>query len=55
MSGHGGLCSPDPEIRLVTWRAIALKHISAEMCLRLARFGFSDLALELLRQRGELP
>ena len=44
----------DPKARLATWRGIARKHISAEMCTRLARQGFEDLAAELMRQRGDL-
>src|SRR6516165_5634919 len=44
-----------PAARLAAWRALARKHISADMCARLTRLGFADLAIELLRQRGDLP
>ena len=44
---------PDPAVRLANWQAIARKHISVATCDRLARNGFAELAIELLRQRGE--
>jgi hypothetical protein len=53
MSGNDGLY--DPAVRLKNWHALAREHISAEMCTRLAHNGFPDLALELMRQRGDLP
>lgn len=53
MNGHFN-DDPDPAVRLANWYAIAREHISTEMCDRLARNGFPDLALELLRQRGDL-
>ena len=46
---------PDPSVRLAAWHGIARQHISVDMCDRLARNGFPDLALELLHQRGDLP
>ena len=45
---------PDPAVRLDKWHANARKHISADMCDRLARIGMSALALELMRQRGDI-
>jgi hypothetical protein len=45
---------PDPEPRLKAWHAIAREHISVEMCDRLARLGMPALALELMRQRGDV-
>ncbi|CPR10498.1 hypothetical protein BN971_01884 [Mycobacterium bohemicum DSM 44277] len=44
---------PDPTVRLANWHALARQHISADLCLRLARNGFSELAAELMRQRGD--
>jgi hypothetical protein len=46
---------PDPAVRLANWRNLCRRHISEEVCDRLARHGFADLALELLHQRGDLP
>ena len=45
---------PDPGARLEAWHALAREHISAEMCDRLARLGMPALALELMRQRGDV-
>ena len=45
---------PDPAVRLENWRNIARRHISAETCDRLARNGFPELAVELMRQRGDI-
>jgi hypothetical protein len=47
------LCVPDPDVRLHAWHHIARRHISRDMCMRLYRAGFEDLATELMRQRGE--
>jgi hypothetical protein len=49
-----GLADPDPAARLAFWRELARRHISAEMCDRLARADLPELALEPLRQRGDL-
>jgi hypothetical protein len=48
-------CDPDPAVRLANWHQRARRHISVEVCDRLARNEFPDLAFELLRQRGDLP
>ncbi len=45
---------PDTDARLQAWHAIAREHISTEMCDRLAKLGMPALALELMRQRGDI-
>ena len=46
---------PDPAVRLENWRELCRRHISEKMCDWLARNGFQELALELMRRRGDLP
>src|SRR5262245_31577556 len=54
-SGIGAFnTDPDPAVRLANWHNIARAHISVEMCERLARNGFPELAEALLRQRGDV-
>lgn len=49
-----GLLNPDPAVRLATWHGLARRHVSVEMCTRLARGGFPGIARDLMRLRGDL-
>lgn len=44
----------EPGLRLDRWYDHARQNIGYETCRRLARHGFADLAMELLRQRGDV-
>lgn len=50
----GKLWDPDRAVRLACWHALARRHISVELCDRLAQLGMPALALELMRQRGDV-
>jgi len=53
-SGPAAYWRSHADSRLANCYVIACQHISAELCDRLARLGMPALALELMRQRGDI-
>jgi hypothetical protein len=52
-TGPGAFWDPDPVVCLANWRAIARRHITHDMCVRLERHGFHEAAAGLRRHIGD--